>query len=407
MDDRSDADLVGSARSGDKRAFGELIDRYQRMAERVALGVVANADIARELAQEAMLQAYLSLDRLRDGERFQSWLYGIVLNVCRSYLRDQKTDLLSLEALMGGLRFEAVPFTGIEPDPQEEAEAQELHQIVLQSVNSLSPKNRAATLLFYYEQLSVREIAATLGVSVAAVKGRLHKSRGRLRELLVPVYTEISGAIPEKEGVRKMVNVVIADVIPRERRDEEGWWGPLCGVVLLDETGRRVLPIWMGQPEGVAIAIGLREFEMPRPMTHSFMAKLLAAAGAELEEVRVEELRDDTFYGVAKLRIGEKVREVDCRPSDAITLAVQTGSPLFVAEEVMDKAGKALPEDVGSTQLQAKGLDSMMDGIQEMMKKTAEETPEKKETRRQEREEATQKMWTFLLGSDAEDAESQ
>ena len=61
---------------------------------------------------------------------------------------------------MGGVRFEAIPFAGIEPEPHEVAEARELHRLVLNAVNSLSPRNRAATLLFYYDQLSVREVAS-------------------------------------------------------------------------------------------------------------------------------------------------------------------------------------------------------------------------------------------------------
>ncbi|MGH2542180.1 MAG: RNA polymerase sigma factor, partial [Ardenticatenaceae bacterium] len=83
MDEREDAVLVELARRGEKEAFGVLIGRYHGMAERVAMGMVSQIELARDLAQEAMLQAYLSLGSLRDDRRFQSWLYGIVLNVCR------------------------------------------------------------------------------------------------------------------------------------------------------------------------------------------------------------------------------------------------------------------------------------------------------------------------------------
>ena len=110
MSHRTDRELVTLARSGDKRAFGALIDRYQSMVFAIAKKMVANSDSAKDLAQEAFLQAYLSLDRLRDVNRFSSWLYGIVLNVCRSYLRSQKTDFFSVEAIAGGLHFDAIPF---------------------------------------------------------------------------------------------------------------------------------------------------------------------------------------------------------------------------------------------------------------------------------------------------------
>jgi RNA polymerase sigma factor (sigma-70 family) len=112
VEKRTDTELVASARSGDKRAFDQLVARYQALAQRVARGMVGDAEIARDLAQEAMLQAYLSLGQLRDDSRFRSWLHGIVRNVCRGYLRDLKADWLSLEALTGGMMLDAVPLLG-------------------------------------------------------------------------------------------------------------------------------------------------------------------------------------------------------------------------------------------------------------------------------------------------------
>ncbi len=99
MKEKSDAELVDLARTGDKHAFGILIERYQGISIRVALRMVANEEIARELVQDALLQAFLSLDHLREGARFRNWLYGIVLNVCRNHIRSQKIEFFSLEAL--------------------------------------------------------------------------------------------------------------------------------------------------------------------------------------------------------------------------------------------------------------------------------------------------------------------
>jgi len=71
MTNKADSELVALALAGDKDAFGQLIERYQHMVRRIALGMVAQEEIARELAQEALLQAYLSLDHLRDISRFK------------------------------------------------------------------------------------------------------------------------------------------------------------------------------------------------------------------------------------------------------------------------------------------------------------------------------------------------
>jgi RNA polymerase sigma-70 factor (ECF subfamily) len=117
MIDRSDTDLIALARAGDKVAFGQLIERHQPMVRRIATKMVRNEYLAQELTQETLLQAYLSLDQLRDDGRFQSWLYGITLNVCKSYLRLQKVNLLSWESLMGGTRVDPAILSRSAPDP--------------------------------------------------------------------------------------------------------------------------------------------------------------------------------------------------------------------------------------------------------------------------------------------------
>ena len=360
-----DAELVALARSGSKEAFGRLVERYQDMAYHIALGMVASEDIAQELAQEAVLQAYLSLNHLRDEAAFKSWLYGIVLNVCRSYIRDQKTVFFSLEDLAGGLQFSAIPFSGPVPDLREVVEERELYRLVLDAVNALAPRSRAAVLMFYYDQLSLREIAATLGVSVVAVKGRLHKARRQLREQLLALYSESDLAVPVKSRRIEMVKVTIADVVKREQAGEQpGHPRTHYVIVLLDEVGRRALPIWVGPWEGIALAAGLRGISTPRPMTFNLMVSLLKAADAKIDEVRVEALKEDTFYGVVKLRSGDTVREIDARPSDALALAVLTGSPIFVVEEVLERAGVDIPIKVGETPQLGKGIDGILEELQ-------------------------------------------
>jgi len=391
--ERTEAELVALARSGDKNAFGQLIERYQSMAKRIAIGMVANEDVAQDLVQEAMLQAYLCLDRLQDDKRFQNWLYGIVLNVCRSHIRDRKAVFFSLEAIAGGLYFDAIPFTGVAPDPQKIAEEQELYSLVLEAVNALSPKNRTATLLFYQEQLSLHEIAALLGVSVAAVKGRLHKSRLQLKTKLLPLYVESSSIVTREQRRSNMIKVTIADVIPQQKEDTE-----VHAVVLWDEAGRQILPIWVGSWEAESIALGLSDVSLPRPMTYNFMAKLLEAAGAELEEVRIEVLKDFTFYAVAKLRSADNVREVDARPSDAIALALHMNSPIYVAQELLEHYGVDIPAQ-GKNQL-GKGLDSLREK-REKQKRKHEEWLRTAQSRPEEaKEKAYQELSAFLLGSE-------
>jgi RNA polymerase sigma factor (sigma-70 family) len=416
VDPISDAKLVSLARSGDKEAFGHLVERHQQAMARIAMGMVPDHDIARELANEAMLQAYLSLDRLREADRFQSWLHGIMLNVCRGYLRDRRPEPFSLEALAGGVFLEGAALS-FEPDPHEVFQARELHRVVLRAVDALSPKNRAATLLFYYEHPSLREIAATLGVSMAAVKGRLHKSRGRLKELLESEYSQLGRGVTTRREVRGMVRVTIAD-ITQQKRQGEGKTGsarPQYVVLLLDSDGGRVLPIWIGRGEAVAIGMALKEVPVPRPMTHAFTHNLLNATGAVVEEVRVESLRDDTFYAVVKLRVGKKVREVDARPSDAIALAVLSGSPIYAAEEVMERAAIAMDEVEREVARQREGIPPKdrepvlldLEKRQPRWKPMSEEEKAEMVARFKEHPSHGDPIYDYLFGGEGEQAESE
>ena len=191
MQEKADVELVGLARQGDKDAFGILTQRYHTLARRLALRLVSRDDLAQDLAQEAMLQAYLSIDGLRDPSRFKSWLCGIVLNVCRSHFRDRKVTFFSLEAIIGGLHFYPAPLYETVITPEEITEEREKYQTVLDAVNLLPSKDRDITLLFYYAQLSIQEIVSLMNIPVGTDKVRLHRARQRLKAVLQEHYPEM------------------------------------------------------------------------------------------------------------------------------------------------------------------------------------------------------------------------
>lgn len=342
MQNENDVALVIRARGGDKHAFGELILRYQAMVQRVAFQMVRDNDVARDLTQEAFLTAYLALEHLRDNQRFASWLYGITLNVCRSYLRPRRVHSITFTDLAGGIRFEALPFSS-ELDPHTVAETRELHTRVLDAVNALSPENRAATMLFYYDGLSLDEISAVLEISIVAVKGRLHKSRARLRQELIETYHEYQ-TNDSNSGRTDMIPVTVVDVVPQELENDDGSHTPIFVVMLYDAQGHRTLPIWVGPTEGNAIALGISGEPNPRPLTYDFIAKLLGAADAQVESVRIDSLQGDVYYAVVLLTHKQKTVEIDARPSDAIALALRTQTPIFVTPAVIEKSGLVIPK---------------------------------------------------------------
>jgi bifunctional DNase/RNase len=111
-------------------------------------------------------------------------------------------------------------------------------------------------------------------------------------------------------------------------------------VVVLKEVGdERYLPIWIGPYEADAIAIGLQEVEIARPMTHDLLKAVVDETGAVISHILVNDLRDDTFYARIIMDVNGRHAEVDSRPSDAIALAVRAKVPILVAEVVMERAG--------------------------------------------------------------------
>ncbi len=111
-------------------------------------------------------------------------------------------------------------------------------------------------------------------------------------------------------------------------------------VVLRDPESGGVLPVWIGALEAQAIAFALHGVIMPRPMTHDLMASLISELRAEVEEVVVTDLRLNTYFAVVRLRVrGERnLRDVDSRPSDALALALRTGSPIRVVRRILAMA---------------------------------------------------------------------
>lgn len=109
-------------------------------------------------------------------------------------------------------------------------------------------------------------------------------------------------------------------------------------IILRDEEDKRSLPIWVGIFEANAIALELEKIPTPRPMTHDLIKNILESIEARVVKVVVTDLRENTFFAVLHLQVGETEYQVDSRPSDAIALALRVAAPIFVDEDVVRKA---------------------------------------------------------------------
>lgn len=341
-----DAELVKRVLAGEKSAFGPLIDRYRPAALRLGRRILGDATDTEDITQEAFLQAFLGLASLRSPDRFGTWLLGIVVNLCRMRIRARR-DWHPAEEWHGGRVPEDFTLADLQPSPEAIYEVRELHDIVRAAIATLPPDQQQAVRMHYVDGLTLWEIGRFAGVPVGAVKVRLHRARARLRK---EFEKELAGTREFRLRADKevsMIEVIVHDVMLRAPKgDEEAEWLPSRGkkyklgftrvMLLKEQAGDRILPIWVGAVEGDAIAMLLAGLSTPRPSTFELTTKLLDVAKMTLEKVAVTTLRDNTYYATMWVKIRGKIHEVDARPSDAVTLSLQTKTPIFVLPGVLE-----------------------------------------------------------------------
>jgi RNA polymerase sigma-70 factor, ECF subfamily len=167
----SDSDseaLARAARGGDLNAFEGLVRRYQRRVYALAYQHLHDTDEAQDLTQEVFIRLYRNLDRYDPTRPFQPWFWRLAVNVAATYRRHRPRAAIEL------------PDVAAAVDPARE-EALPLER----ALANLSDDLRLPVLLHYYLDLPLDEIALSMGLSLSAVKSRLHRARALLRRLLV------------------------------------------------------------------------------------------------------------------------------------------------------------------------------------------------------------------------------
>ena len=171
----SDAELVRRVLGGDTGAYAALVARYRDRLGRYAIHMLGNREDAEEALQDAFVRGYRSLARCDDPERFGAWLYGILVNRCRTtgaraarrgqvFVRD--------EAALNGA---PLPSSG---------ERTELDDVVRRALARLAPEHREAFLLKHVEDLEYEQMARLTGVGISALKMRVKRAREQLQAIL-------------------------------------------------------------------------------------------------------------------------------------------------------------------------------------------------------------------------------
>jgi RNA polymerase sigma-70 factor (ECF subfamily) len=317
----TDATLVALARDGDRRAGQILLTRHYPMLVRRCRQRLRDPILAEDAAQEAAVQALLSLDRLRHPDKFGQWLSGIGVNTCRRWMQRRTRDEWSWDWLIGGQG-------GIEPveadiSPEELIEIGEVQTEVQLAVSELPPGQQAADRLVYLDGLSHHEAALALNLAAGAIKTRLFKARRTLRQRLDSQWMEDYVTTLK---TNRWVDFRVSDVRRSAGTDANAAHHSL----ILDEVGGKQRQAIWGIPAFAAeeIAIQLTGVTMPRPISYALTHQIVTALGGNIREVRIP--RGESRIGTGELVIdgpkGEHVLE--CRVSDAVNLALLSNLPI-------------------------------------------------------------------------------
>lgn len=174
----SDGDLVLRVLGGDHEAYGNLVYRHQDSLYAFALRMVGAPDTAKDLVQSALIKAYQSLRQCQEPERFGPWVFRILSNRCKDYLKSRRGHDRPLEDTWADTR----------ADPAEEAFRGELGAKLDLALRRLPASQREAFILKHLEGLSYEEIADLLGTSVGSLKMRVYRARETLRESLRDLF---------------------------------------------------------------------------------------------------------------------------------------------------------------------------------------------------------------------------
>ncbi|HEX7240726.1 MAG TPA: sigma-70 family RNA polymerase sigma factor [Longimicrobiaceae bacterium] len=176
MNPETDAQLVARVLAGDQERYALLVGRYQAALYRYAVGMVRDGDLASDLVQDSFVKAYTSLASCQDPNRFGAWVFRILVNRCKDYLKSRRRLTLPLE--------EDTATTPDSDDPSLSADRADLRQTVERALATLPEAQREAFLLKHLEGHSYEEMAVMLDASVSALKMRVLRAREALQGLL-------------------------------------------------------------------------------------------------------------------------------------------------------------------------------------------------------------------------------
>ena len=182
----TDGQLASLAKQGDRDAFGELIQRHRRRCANLATSILRHRGEAEEETQNACWKAFLHIDQFQGNAQFSTWLLRIVENQCLMLIRQRRlAHFVHLDDLDSGRGKGPIQLPAPHADPEGRLGRREVIQVLHSEILSIPPLLRKVLVMRDVEEMPVSDLAAVLGITVAAVKSRLLRARTELRRRML------------------------------------------------------------------------------------------------------------------------------------------------------------------------------------------------------------------------------
>jgi RNA polymerase sigma-70 factor (ECF subfamily) len=187
----TDQEIIQGLKNRDEKTFREFVDKYQHMVINVSNNFVHNKDDAMDIAQEVFIRVYDSVDAFREQSRLSTWLYKIAVNKSLNYIRDKKRRNIftSLDLIFENKNHNPVDNMADDQEiSQEKMESDERKNFLIKAIDELPKKQKTALTLNKFEDLSYKEIAAIMDISVTETGVLINRAKNKLQKKLVEYF---------------------------------------------------------------------------------------------------------------------------------------------------------------------------------------------------------------------------
>lgn len=182
MEYKGDTYYIEQILAGNINAFSHIVDKHKNRAYNLSFRICGNHEEAEELAQDSFIKAYRSLKTFKMKSSFATWLYRIVYNTTISHVRIKKKGVLSLEDFPA----DATDFLGANAS-EEDAETEYRNSLVNFALQKINDDERGLISLYYYDEMSIEEIAEVTGINKSNIKVKLFRARQKMLEIIEKV----------------------------------------------------------------------------------------------------------------------------------------------------------------------------------------------------------------------------